>query len=140
MEFQQANNWEETLGPTQIGNRQSPIFRNRSAERMRNWSILERWIHSGCKASTVTRPKIHSQASVFELIPEPNANGRFDLWGQACGIAEGLAKEVEVQCGVTEVRKERGGRPGAQGSGGFSRQCGPIRFRSTGATHLGNLA
>ena len=37
--FQQENNRVATVGPTQIGNRQSPILWKRSANRPPNWSI-----------------------------------------------------------------------------------------------------
>ena len=79
MESQRADNLEATLGPIQIGSRQSPILRIRSAKRMPNCSRRERWILCGCRTPTVICSQIESQALVFELISDPNAVGCFDL-------------------------------------------------------------
>ena len=51
---------------------------------------------------------------------------------------EGAAEEVKIKFRIAEARKGWRNRPYAQG--GFSQQCGPIRFRAMGATHLYNLA
>ena len=61
------------------------------------------------------------------------------LVGEA-GKVEDLAQGVEVHGRVAEVRKGRRNRPNAQRSGGFSKQRGTIRFRSAGATHVGDLS
>ena len=55
------------------------------------------------------------------------------------GIIEGLAKNVEVQCRVAEVREGRGDRPDAQRSGGFPEHRGPSRFLAMGVAHLYDL-